>query len=142
MEGQRGWTVGKKETDEGPSIVRIKDIETEFPFSDFPERLNVIWDFQEPTPASTPSADESSVLEAFENGICERIESSGEAVLCIVFTEPGYREFVFQARTTDSFLSALNDLPQKDGPYPIEIHHETDADFGLYQSYARSLLGR
>ncbi|MCD9029572.1 DUF695 domain-containing protein [Luteimonas sp. BDR2-5] len=141
MEDQRGWVIARTETEDGLSVLRLKNIEDQFDFNAFPERLNVIWDFQEPTQAGTPSPSESEAMERFEDRICGRIEEDGESILCMVFTEPGYREYVFYSRSTDDFLSALNTIPQERQPYPIEIQHETDQGFGFYQSYAQGLRG-
>lgn len=54
MEDQRGWVLARRETEAGLSLLRLKTIEPEFDFGTFPERFNVIWDFQYPTNAGTP----------------------------------------------------------------------------------------
>ena len=140
MEDQRGWALAKMETENGLSLLRLKKIEAQFDFDAFPERLNLIWEFQDPTDVGTPSPSESDEMELFENRLCEKIEEDNQSILCMVFTEPGYREYVFYAESADFFLNALNTIPQEARPYPIEIHHETDAGFEFYHSYAKGML--
>jgi len=139
MEDQRGWVIAEKRSGDGLSVVRLKEIEDDFEFRAFPERFNVIWDFRDLTDSGSPSSDEFDALRQFEDRICERVEACNSSILCIVFTEPTYREYVFQSRTVDGFLDAVNSIPQEAEPYPIEIHHEFDSDFGLYRSFAERL---
>jgi hypothetical protein len=135
MEDTRGWKIGSRETEKGKSLIRVKDIEEGFDFSAFPERLSVIWDFEE----TAPSANEFDAMKEFEDQVCERIESDGSAILCIVFTEPGYREWDFHATSAEAFVEVLNQLPPRDEPFPIEIHHATDPEGEFYWSFARRL---
>lgn len=141
MEDQRGWVLARRETEAGLSLLRLKTIEPEFDFSAFPERFNVIWDFQYPTNAGTPSASDSEAMKRFEDRVCERIESDNQAILCMVFTKLGYQEYVFLSRDRDSFLTVLNTIPREPAPYPIEIHHEVDSAHEFYNSYAKGIRG-
>lgn len=139
MEAERGWVLGERESDEGQFLIRVKELEQLFPFKRVPERLNVVWSFRETGTNGTPTEDELDSMQRFEDRICERIEESGGAVLCIVFTEPGFREFVFYSKDVDSFLQTLSEMPQDSELYPIEIHHETDKRGEFYKSYASKL---
>lgn len=141
MEDQRGWVIARKETEAGLSLLRLKTIESEFDFDAFPERFNVIWDFQDPTNVGTPSAPDFEAMKRFEDRVCERIESDNQSILCMVFTEPGYREYVFLSRDIDSFLNVLNTIPREPDLYPIEIHHEVDSAYEFYNSYAQGIRG-
>lgn len=134
------WVLAKKQVEKGLSMLRLLQLAPGFPFKRFPERLNVIWSFRETEGDDTPSPDESDAMERFENQICDYIEKADLAVLCMVFTEPGYREYVFYARDVESFLEGLTEVSDEPKPYPIEIHHEADEDGTLYQSYAQKVL--
>lgn len=135
MEDTRGWTIGSRQTEEGKSFIRIKELESDFDFSAVPERLTVLWDFE----ATSPSSDEFDAMKEFEDQVCQRIESDGRAVLCIVFTEPGYREWDFYAESAEAFIDVLNELPPRSEPFPIEIHHESDPEGEFFLSYAGRL---
>jgi Family of unknown function (DUF695) len=136
----RPWVLAEKKVENGLSMLRLLQLEPEFPFNRFQERLNVIWSFRETGVDDTPSQDESDAMEQFENRICNYIETSDLAVLCMVFTEPGYREYVFYSRDVESFLEGLTEISEEPEPYPIEIHHEADRDGTLYRSYAQRMF--
>jgi hypothetical protein len=137
---QRGWILGKKETKKALRMVRLKALEVTFPFKEYPERLNVIWSFRKTSTNETPADSELKAMKRFEDRICKRIEKSGQSLLAIVFTEPGYREFVFYCQDVESFVDVLNTMPQERAAYPIEIHHARDSRGTFYKSYAKTLL--
>ena len=118
MTDERAWVLAERKTDKGLSLVRLKELETSFPFERFPERLSVIWSFSDTGPDDTPSNRESDAMEKFENRICEHIERTQQAVLC----------------------EELSEIPQERKRYPIEIHHESDASGKFYESYASKLI--
>ena len=62
----------------------------------------------------------------FEDRLIEATELDAQSVLSLVVTGKGQREYVFHTKATDEFLRRLTDMPQKEEPYPIEIHHVTD----------------
>lgn len=136
----RPWILANRKLDKGLSLLRLMQIEPEFPFERFSERLNVIWSFRETDVDDTPSTDESDAMERFENRICDYIERADLAILCMVFTEPGYREYVFHSSDVESFLEALSEVSDEPEPFPIEIHHEVDQGWALYRSYAEKMI--
>ena len=142
MEDESGWIIAERETDEGLSILRLKDLDEAFSFHSQPERINVVWSFQNTTSANTPDDAENRNLRFFEDELCGRIERDSSAVLCMVFTEPGTREFVFYAKSLDQFLDAINSIPETADGYPIEIQHESDCSGRFYHSYAKGVRDR
>lgn len=97
----REWVLAERDSDEGLSLLRLMKLEASFPFKSYPERLNVIWPFRKTAVNRAPAPKESDAMERFENRICKHIEKTEQALLCIVFTEPGYREYVFHARDVE-----------------------------------------
>ncbi|HEY0682354.1 MAG TPA: DUF695 domain-containing protein [Steroidobacter sp.] len=143
MMHDRKWVLAERKTDEGLSLIRIMELDASFAFQRYPERLNVIWAYRDTGPDDTPAEEEQDAMGRFESRICEYIEATEQALLCVVFTEPGYREFVFYSSTVESFLEALSEIPQEEsGPYPIQIHHESDSKGEFYKSYAKKLLAQ
>jgi hypothetical protein len=138
----RPWVIANRKVEKGLSMLRLLQLDAKFPFEQYPERLNVIWSFRETGIDDVPADSESEEMKRFENRICDYIEQSDLAVLCMVFTEPGYREYVFHARNIERFLEALSEISEAAEPYPIEIHHEPDDSGDLYRSYAKKVLGQ
>ncbi|MBT2748035.1 MULTISPECIES: DUF695 domain-containing protein [unclassified Lysobacter] len=139
MEDPRAWTLAEQATDDGLSLTRIKQFERGFDFRRYPERLNLIWAYQDDHSAGTASAEEMAAMERFEDRVCERIEAAGHSVLAIVFTEPDHREYVFHTRDVNAFIGELNAMPQEATPYPIEIDHESDPKGEFYRSFADAI---
>ncbi|MGO4260928.1 DUF695 domain-containing protein [Lysobacter sp. TAB13] len=139
MEDTRAWTLAEQATDDGLSLTRIKQFERGFDFRGYPERLNLIWAYQDDHRAGTASAEEMAAMERFEDRVCERIEAAGHSVLAIVFTEPDHREYVFHTRDVNAFIGVLNAMPQDATPYPIEIDHESDPKGEFYRSFADAI---
>jgi Family of unknown function (DUF695) len=141
MSISENWVLAERKTNEGLSLVRMRKLESSFQFKVHRERMSIIWRLQDRTPDRTPSPEESDFMERFESRLCELLEPSAYAFLSIVFTEPGFREYVFYSREIKRFVAAVNKLPKESASYPIEIHHESDSSGQFYQSYAERLLG-
>ncbi|RDZ28391.1 DUF695 domain-containing protein [Lysobacter silvisoli] len=139
MEDTRGWTLAEHRAEDGLSLMRIKRLERDFDFRAYPERLNLIWAYQDDRSVGTASPDELQAMQRFEDRVCERIEAAGHSVLAIVFTEPDHREYVFLSRDVNAFVGVLNAMPQEAHPYPIEIDHESDPNGEFYRSFAEAI---
>jgi Family of unknown function (DUF695) len=141
MSVSENWVLAERKTADGLSLVRIRRLGNSFQFKTYGERMSVIWTLQDKSPTDTPSVQESEFMERFERRLCELLEPSAHAFLSIVFTEPGFREYVFYSREVKRFVAAINKVPEESAPFPIEIRHEPDSSGQFYQSYAQRLLG-
>ncbi|MEG3788697.1 DUF695 domain-containing protein [Lysobacter sp. CCNWLW3] len=139
MADTRGWTLAEHRADDGLSLMRLKRFERGFDFRAYPERLNLIWAYQDDRSLDTASPDELEAMQRFEDRVCERIEAAGHSLLAIVFTEPDHREYVFYTRDIGAFIGVLNAMPQEATPYPIEIDRESDPDGEFYRSFAEAI---
>ena len=63
----------------------------------------------------------------FEDRLVDATEHDEQAVLSMVLTGNGQREYVFHTRSTDEFLRRLTEMPQEIEAYPIEMHYTEDA---------------
>jgi len=141
MTVSENWVLAERTTAQGLSLVRIRRLGAGFLFHTYRERISVTWTLQDQSDG-TPSDAESAWMERFEKRLCERLEAKAHAFVCIVFTEPGFREYVFYSRDVERFLEALNKIPEESAQYPIAVRHETDGVGELYRSYAQRLLGK
>ena len=80
-------------------------------------------------------------MRRFEERVAAGVEGHAAALLALVFTEPGFRQFEYYCPSKPGFLKLLNRVPQEDLPYPITIAHEKDPNGIFYHSYAEALLG-
>lgn len=140
MVQQEEWVLAERQADDGLHVIRLRKLSPSFAFKRYAQRLSVTWTFQDTRADDTPTDAESEAMETFETTVRDHIERAGHAVLAIVFTEPGYRQFVYLAKEVEAFLEGLNDMPQPEEGYPIEIHHEEDIEGDFYRSYSRKLI--
>ena len=120
------WTVIRGRNSEGVVLFRFREFTPGFPKADFPHRLNVFWTSTASDENGLPEQEESDRMCVFEDRLIEATELDAQSVLSLVVTGKGQREYVFHTKATDEFLRRLTDMPQKEEPYPIEIHHVTD----------------
>ncbi|RZJ05039.1 MAG: DUF695 domain-containing protein [Rubrivivax sp.] len=128
------WTLACGETADYVIFLRYCQLPADFPRARFPVRLNVFWQVADPTPEGQPKSADGDDMAAFEERIVAATEPAGVAVLPLVLTGRGEREYVFYARSADDFLQCLTDMPQEVEPYPVEIYSCDDPDWHYYEA--------
>src|SRR5690242_12855970 len=111
-----------------PLVIRFRQFASTFPKEMFPERLNVFWDMRRPGPTGMPSDLDNQEMGTFEDRLVAAVERDGMAILSVVLTTGGRREFVFHTADVDGFLERLTEMPQERSAYPIEIERYSDAE--------------
>ena len=128
------WTLASGEADDHVFLLRYCQLPAGFPRMRFPVRLNVFWQVADPTPEGLPTPAEGDDMAAFEERIVAAIASGGVAVLPLVLTGRGEREYVFYARSAEDFLQCLTAMPQEAEPYPLDIHEDEDPGWDYYDN--------
>ena len=131
------WTVAEEMHDNKPVIIRFRNLNQTFPRNSYPQRLNIFWTFSMPTELGLPSPDDSSKAQLFEDRLIEAVETEGHAILSMVLTGKGQREFVFHAFNVNEFLQRLTQMLQEKERYPIEINFAEDVEW----DYVDRVLG-
>ena len=86
-----------------------------------------------------PSIAELEVLHSFENRLVKALEPGGVAVLAMVLTGRGEREFVLYASDRKEFLHRLSQMPQETDRYPIKIYCNEDRRWEYYEKQANEI---
>ena len=73
-----------------------------------------------------PDESESAKLEQFENRLIEAVERDSFAILAVVLTGGGEREFVFHSKDRAGFIDRLTHMPQEQARYPLNIQAYDD----------------
>lgn len=120
------WTLAKCEHDGHPLLIRFRQFDASFHREVFPDRLNIFWTMSQPDKNGLASDAESVLLQSFEDNLVALTGVAPIAVLAVVLTCNGKREFVFHARDASRFLESVNAIPQGAEPFPIKIqrHHD------------------
>jgi hypothetical protein len=115
------WTVGTATRGGSPLMVRYRQMPDTFSKQVYPQRLNLFWRMNESSRAGLPNASESAKLEQFENRLVEAVERDSFAILSVVLTGGGEREFVFHSKDRAEFIDRLTHMPQEKARYPLHI---------------------
>lgn len=133
------WVIADGRTSEYPYQIRFCTIPANFPRSQYPIRLNIFWSMAKPRSDGLASSEDIERMHVFEARLVEATERGQIAVLPVVFTGRGEREFVFYARSSEEFMMALRQMPQETERYPIEIRQTEDPDWSYYDNEIHSV---
>lgn len=133
LDGSR-WTLARGEHDGHPLLIRYRQFDEAFPREEFPERLNIFWLMSQPDDNGLASEGEAAALQAFEDDLVTSVEGDPIAVLSVVMTCDGQREFVIHACDVFSFLERLNAMPQGSEPFPIKIQQHHDPAWAYFDA--------
>jgi hypothetical protein len=128
------WAIAESETDEYTYQVRFRCFPSDFSMIDYPVRLNVFWKMGKPAQNGLASPVDIPLMQTFEDRIVRVSELRALSILAAVVTGRGEREFVFYARNAGDFLGCLNEIPQEEDRYPIEIHSSDDPTWDYFHS--------
>lgn len=124
--GEMTWVVAEAHTGEYPFQVRWRQFAEQFPFADFPHRLNIFWALRYPTDEGMASVEDLVELHVFEKRLAEAVENDKFAVMSVALTGRKDREFVFHTSDPKAFVRRLSEMPQEEAPYPIQIQANKD----------------
>lgn len=124
-----GWAISEGATETYRFQQRFRHLPADFMRSLYPIRLNIFWAMESPLANGLASLEDIHSMHVFEDRIVRVTELDGTAVLTMVTTGRGEREFVFYVRSSDEFMRHLSQIPQEKSRYPIEIHMMEDHDW-------------
>jgi len=115
-------------------VVRIRaDVDGAPDRHEWPIRIGIAIPFNAPTKSGLPSPDEDSALGYIEAMICST--AGDRAVLVIVITTSGMREFVLHARTHD-WLSAFHEELRAAVPSRyVQMMADEHPSWSVYESF-------
>jgi Family of unknown function (DUF695) len=131
---EHGWAIAEGNTATYPFQLRFRRIPSEFMRSPYPVRLNVFWTMKDPTTDGLASPEDIHLMHLFEDRIVHATEPDSVAILTMVLTGRGEREFVFYVRSRNEFLQCLTQMPQDDSRYPVAIHAADDPEWAYYDN--------
>jgi len=121
------WTLAEGEADTGPYILRfrepvLKDSDT----SGYDHCLRIVWIYANENSGALPEDDDSSAMATFEDRVCEALELDLLGALVAVLTFDGARQWVFYTFDVAECVKRINQMPQEEDRYPIELDVFTD----------------
>lgn len=134
-----GWAIAEGHTGDYPFQLRFRQFESDFPYSNFSQRLNIFWSMQNPDKRGYASESELEHLHSFEDRLVAAVETDHFSVLAMTVTGSNEREFVFYTSDPTEFIKRLSLMPQEEVRYPIEIHRSDDDKWEYYNNEIRNV---
>lgn len=136
------WAVAEGKHNKLPLIVRFRDELQERPnISGHPNLVRIIWSY-DALDNGLPGNMVMEQLNIFEERLSSIVEHDALAVLVVVMTNDGDREWAFYARDVDEFANRLMNLAQDEERYPIELTSRSDPEWDyLYQQILAGMSG-
>src|SRR5262245_60776180 len=121
------WTGVEGKGDIGPLLLRFRTPVLAPPATAGYDRvLKIVWPYADEGNPAMPTDDDSEQMAVFENRFCEAVDDDGTDILTAVLTFDGARQWVFYTRDIEECGKRLNNMPQNDEPYPLELTTEKD----------------
>ena len=133
------WNIAECSTDHGVGILRYRiPVPRPNEVTGYGRVLRVVWPYAAEGARAMPSPEESAAMGVFEDRLCEALESDAHAYLAAVLTFDGARQWVFYTNDATVCGSRLEEMPQNEDPYPIELDAFDDSEW----SYLRDTILR
>ncbi len=128
---QNDWLLVSRTTDAGPGFLRFRrPILKAGEGGSHPILIQVLWAYADEGAAALPDDDVAQEMAVFENRLCAAWEETDSlAVLAAVLTLDGARQWIFYTHDVEICGARLNEMPQEQDPYPIEITAANDPDW-------------
>jgi hypothetical protein len=121
------WTAVEGKHEIGPFLLRFRTPVLAPPdIQGYGRVLKIVWPYADENTGAMPSDAHSDQMAEFENRFCEAVEHDATAILTAVLTFDGARQWVFYTDDVQECGKRLNNMPQNEEPYPLELTTEPD----------------
>lgn len=134
------WTVATGDSDGKPLFVRLNTGAAAVAgHSALGHRVGVAVLLQAPDPSGLPSAQESATLAQIEDALEGALRVGHEAILVLVLTTDGMREFVLYSAAPQNLEAAISSVRAQFPSYAIQFYVEPDGEWDAYASLAEGV---
>lgn len=137
----RVWSLAESRNEStGQAIIfrYVDEFAPDFSRSSLPVRVFLVWRYE--SDSGMPASDERQRMDLMEDALEPVVEASGVAILAIVLTGDGVREWTYYARSEHEFLARLNQALSGQAAFPIEIHVNDDPEWSAYDDFRSGWL--
>jgi uncharacterized protein DUF695 len=138
--GRSVWaTATSKHLTNGRVVVfrYVRDFRTGFDKSSLPDRIILVWRYE--SQSGMPATAEREAMDRMEDLLGPVVEKPGFAVLALVSTGQGLREWTYYARSEQEFLEVLNHALARASRFPLEIHAAPDPQWSTYERFRKGV---
>jgi hypothetical protein len=130
--------ISKHESNGRQIIFRyVKDFRPGFEKASLPDRVILVWRYE--SQSGMPVAAERAAMDRMEDLLAPVVEKPGFAMLALVSTGGGLREWTYYAKAEHEFLNALNRALAAQPRFPIEVHAAPDPKWSSYEVFRKGV---
>jgi hypothetical protein len=115
----------------------VKEFRPGFVKASLPDRVILVWRYE--SQSGLPVTAEREAMDRMEDLLAPAVEKTGLAMLALVSTGEGLREWTYYAKSEQEFLSALNGALGRAPRYPLEIHVAPDPAWSTYERFRKGV---
>ena len=116
------WALAQANGDAGPLVLRYRTpILGPDGVDGYNRVLRILWPYAAQDSGAMPATAVSEDMGQFEDRLCDVLEIDAHAFLAAVLTFVGARQWVFYTLDVGECGRRLENMPQNDEPYPIEM---------------------
>jgi hypothetical protein len=131
---QDGWFTAVADDGGMPVIARVREkIPEGVTPADYPALVGVVWEYF-PSGNGLPSQNLTAHMTTFEDLLTGEFESTKDAILMVVVTGNGRREWQWYSRKPDAFLQRIKALA-KDPQFPVVAGQQADPSWSGYRRF-------
>jgi hypothetical protein len=108
-----------------------------FKRSAYPDRVVIAWRFKSGN--GMPSAADVEAMDRMEDLLAPHVEQTSLAILALVSTGEGLREWVYYTKSQSEFMAKMNEALQGRPRLPVEIDLWKDPQWTRYEEFVRSV---
>lgn len=112
-----------------------KEFRAGFEKSALADRVILAWRYN--SASGLPVVQEREAMDRMEDLLAPVVDKPGVAVLALVSTGEGLREWVYYTRSEQEFLNSLNQALAGAQRFPIEIHTASDPQWSTYERFRK-----
>lgn len=128
------WVVAEAEDEGNPIILRIRSVPAEFEKAAYPHMISVAWPYQA-IGAGMPDAAQKERMDLLEDLLMPALERSGNAILTVVITGNGIRQWQWYSRGMEETMDIVNATLESQDPFPVEFSLVEDPAWEGYSHF-------
>jgi hypothetical protein len=130
------WRVATGEDGGKPLIFRIRNKPPSFARKEaFPHLLAVCWQYESPNEQGMPTEEVVARMSQLEHLLAEAFEGTRQAVLTVIVTGNGVREWQWYARNPDEVMKLVSATLGELEPFPVEFSFQDDPEWVGYSRF-------
>jgi hypothetical protein len=128
------FTIGQLEKDGMISLCWYRQSVSVDTRQRLPNQFIVEWEFSDVQPNGLPPNEEYESALELQNMMTNALEADNEAVLAVISTGNGYREWYFYCRNQQLLKCRFNAVVNG-REFPVELHAGSDPDWKVYEEF-------